>query len=285
MKHRIALAGIALISLLGCTSPSKTASDPGICLQKHSEGWCLLEVAGLSDGARDIQSDRKRDVNLNLQALLDQRPGEVGGVNLALAGLEALSPTRMPGLPASGPGAFFLFTAFAGTNKPGSMPNLFAIVPNASVVGANPLATVESHVLRTTASYLGATVSQRPMVFDKKHLIGSSTTRMFQMFGGRCGGDGCYAFTPFSYSQDSKKNAFKTVALPYFLGSGPGHVVLDAGPVVFKTLEKPYTSNILKHAEYVQIIAKLPNWFYLYNPGTPAFVISNDKLRLLTIGK
>ena len=159
---------------------------------------------------------------------------------------------------------------------------MFAIIPDSEVVGGNPITTVQTYVINAFAAQLGGKLEPKLMVTKRRHAFGEDSYLLYRMFGGRCGTEGGYASVEFSNLIGSKDDTFQTIdALPAWYGSGKAHVVLKTWPKAFRVLNKPLNSFVSNRADTLATMARLPKWFYYFEPGNPSVILSSDKVRVL----
>lgn len=170
MKFKL-LAVVCGIVLASCaSSPSKTEK----CPQSHSEAMCILSLAGISEGARDMSRSELKNTQIDVAKLSQTSSISIDPGFLVMGGLERLSPTRLPGLGAGTAGSVFFFASVMSGKSPGELTDLIAIIPDHAVVGGDPKATVQAYVLDAFAAQLGAKLAPAPVIRVQKHLVGET---------------------------------------------------------------------------------------------------------------
>lgn len=277
MKFKL-LAVVCGIVLAGCaSSPSKTEK----CPQSHSEAMCILSLAGISEGARDMSRSDLKNTQIDVAKLSQTSSISIDPGFLVMGGLERLSPTRLPGLGAGTAGSVFFFASVMSGKSPGELTDLIAIIPDHAVVGGDPKATVQAYVLDAFAAQLGAKLAPAPVIRVQKHLVGETKYQEQKMFGGKCGTEGCYSNVYFSHAMGASLDKSIPIDLPSWYGSGRAHVITKAWPAAYRDPKNAYKSAVSSEADTLGMMARLPNWFYFYKPGSPSLLISSDKVRVL----
>jgi len=177
---------LTTLVLSACSSaPKLTAEEKETCLDNHSKVWCIMEVAGLSQGLKDAKLEQAQAFLAKHNVKMDQISGS--GVDkgyLALAGLEALHGTSVFGLASGLPSAIFLFSAFSDDRLPGERPQTFIILKESDVKNGSPGESAKKII--EDAIFKTFEVDPKRTTFTKK-----GYSIYYNMFGGKCGEIGC----------------------------------------------------------------------------------------------
>lgn len=244
------------------------------CIEKHSQAWCLLDLVGLSKGAKEIPASK-------IQEFLDKNklklnPGEnsINKDDLVMSGLNFLDTGILSGFFSAG----FLFLAFNNNAPPGASMQFFVILPKSKVQNDDAAMTAEKALLNGIIKQLKIDSPVSLKEYDHKNFFGIEKRREYSFSNEICGIEGCEYRSNFLLTGGVTRDIVFNET-PEWASGELVHTWRSFFPVVKnKTTSK---TDILKISDYPGLMSNLPNWFYLYQPGEVPFIMNSEGLKFL----
>lgn len=267
----LALAAIyTVLWTSGCASVQSDNMANQNCVKNHSHGYCLLEIASVSAGAKDITPDEAKLVFEKAGVQWESRAG-FDGIQAGFAGLNfaRMGAAPLPGLGWNGTGLMLLLGAFSDDRPLGRRPQNFIILTESQIINNDPYATV----MDAMKHILSAAVNADSIVaFDelKKPTFGKEYyKRKYKLTGGKCGQTGCIA-SFFNLEETNIQKSAKIIDSPTWLDHGKAYVWNRWIGIDIVGLNGSKKLEGIKIDE--NIMKQLPPYFYRYIPGEVSII-------------
>lgn len=259
----------------GCASVQSDNMLNQNCVENHSHGYCLLKIASVSDGAKDITQDEAKLV-FERSGIKWENGAGFDGIQAGFAGLSfaRMGAAPLPGLGWNGTGLMLLLGAFSDDRPLGRRPQNFIVLTESQIINNDPYATVMDAMKRILSNYVNA---DSIVAFDelKKPTFGKEyNKRKYKLTGGKCGRGGCIA--SFVNLEESNIQKFvKIIDSPSWLDHGKVYVWNRWIGMEIIGLNGSEKLEFIKVDQ--RIMKQLPPYFYRYIPGRVS-VVYNSKI-------
>jgi hypothetical protein len=244
------------------------------CLSTHSLAYCMLDLVGLSKGAKEITA---AELNSQIAVLkTDKDPSRALDHALDIYSVA----TARNAFAMSLAGAIAILEFIPKAKDVGSQPQLFIMLPESQVKDGDPLRTAESALMKGVVETLGIETSELREV-EKKPTFGSPYVyRDYMLKGGQCGDAGCTAYSRFFATKPDPVVVIDQP--PKWAGNERLYVWANQTKGSWPMVQKPgrATSLILEES-MGELIKNLPKWFYYYIPGKTPAIVTSEKVYFL----
>jgi len=244
------------------------------CIEKHSQAWCLLDLASLSKGAREVPLSDLKDAFTKSGVNLNTTENSVNKGDLVMSGISYLDAGVLSNFFSAG----WFFLAFNNNKPVGSTMQFFVILPKSEIIDNNPRLTAEQALMNAILKQFKIEQPAALKEYEHKHFFGTELRREYTFFGGRCGDIGCEYRSTFVATSGlaAPKILDKT---PSWIGGNEVHIWTSYFPNV--RLTNSIQRTALKIEDYPGLMKNLPKWFYLYQPGDTPFILNSEGVMFL----